>query len=71
MKEWKLTDGASHCPSCEAAAGQRHPMAEWEAAGIFPMSEKLFCSTFCKCELVDTDEAEFGDLGDIPVRDRI
>lgn len=68
MEIWKLSDSGNHCPSCEAAAGQVHPHDAWYDAGIFPKSEKLYCSHSCHCVLELTDLPESGDLAAIPLR---
>jgi len=65
---WILTDSADHCQSCQAASLQIHSYNAWYAAGIYPASPKLYCSEHCQCSLVVTDEAERGNLEDIPVR---
>lgn len=70
MHEWILSEGAEHCESCLAAGGQRHEMADWEAAGITPGSERLFCGAGCRCELNQVDGEEKGDLGAIPLREK-
>jgi hypothetical protein len=79
--KWVL--GASpegrHCPSCLAVAGQVHTMAEWDAAGVTPGLEGLFCQEHCCCRLEATSEASSGAVvpgpmregaGDLPIADR-
>jgi hypothetical protein len=68
--KWVLgeTEGGRHCPSCAAAAGQVHTMAEWDAAGVKPGSAGLCCQGNCKCRLEATGDAVGGVLGDVPVR---
>jgi hypothetical protein len=68
MKKWVLGN-KDHCPSCLAAAGQIHPLHVWEAAGIKPKAQKLYCRQSCCCMLEDIEtDKEAGDLSDIPVR---
>jgi hypothetical protein len=70
--KWVL--GASpegrHCPSCLAVAGQVHTMAEWEAAGVTPGLEGLFCQEHCCCRLEATSEASSGAVVPGPMRNR-
>jgi hypothetical protein len=68
--KWVL--GASpegrHCPSCLAVAGQVHTMAEWEAAGVTPGLEGLFCQEHCCCRLEATSAASSGAVVPGPSR---
>jgi hypothetical protein len=57
-----------HCPSCEALAGQVHTMADWDAAGVAPGSESLYCKGNCHCSLVKTDEPATGNQTVVPLR---
>lgn len=68
--KWVLGDTPEgrHCPSCTAAAGQVHTMAEWDAAGVKPGAAVLCCQGNCKCQLAPTGDAAGGVLKDVPVR---
>jgi hypothetical protein len=68
--KWVLgeTEDGRHCPSCTAAAGQVHTMAEWDAAKLRPGAGTLCCQGNCKCRLEATGDAVGGVLKDVPVR---
>jgi hypothetical protein len=70
--KWVLgnTPEGRHCPSCAAAAGQVHTMADWDAAEVKPGADGLCCQGNCQCQLVPTDEAAGGVLADVPLRNR-
>jgi len=70
MYEWILSGGSEHCESCLAAEGQRHEMAEWEAAGVVPRSSRLYCGAACQCELREVKGEARGKLGDIPLQEK-
>lgn len=67
-KSWILATGRTHCESCLAAAKQIHPESVWHDAGIYPKSPRLFCTHNCNCYLEDTDQEEFGDINEIPIK---
>jgi hypothetical protein len=71
--KWVLgeTEGGRHCPSCAAVAGQVHTMAEWDAAGVKPGADGLFCQGNCQCRLEATDEGAGGVLMNVPMRNRV
>ncbi len=68
--KWTLGDSPDgrHCPSCQALAGQVHTKDEWDAAGIAPGADGLFCQGNCHCSLVETDEPATGRLSGTPQR---
>jgi hypothetical protein len=70
--KWVLgeTMDGRHCPSCTAVAGQVHTMAEWDAAGVRPGGDGLFCQGNCKCRLAPTNEVAVGVLVNVPLRNR-
>jgi hypothetical protein len=68
--KWVLgtTPDGRHCPSCAAAAGQVHTMAEWDAAGMKPGAGGLMCQGNCRCRLEPATVAARGVLADVPLR---
>jgi len=68
--KWVLGDtvGGAHCPSCTAMAGQSHTMAEWDAGGVKPGNDGLFCQGNCQCRLDPTDDPSDGPVMAGPVR---
>lgn len=66
-KKWKATH-INTCPSCSQLHGQVHSAEEWEAAGLQPRSDKLYCKDACNCTLEDTDEPTTGTIADAPMR---
>ena len=66
--KWVLGESDRKCPSCLALAGQVHTEADWDAAGLRPGAEKLYCKENCHCSLVETDDPVSGSLGDLPIR---
>jgi len=70
MHEWVISGMENSCPSCKAAAGQRHPLQEWKDAEIVPGSLRLYCGDHCNCQLKGVDATEpLGNLEDIPLTD--
>jgi hypothetical protein len=67
-KKWKSTNSTNTCPSCEALHSQVHTQDQWDAYGITPKHDRLYCRSGCNCEMQDTDEAESGDLSTVPLR---
>ena len=68
--KWVLGDtvGGAHCPSCTAMAGQSHTMPEWDAGGVKPGDDGLFCQGNCPCRLDPTDDPSDGPVMAGPVR---
>ena len=68
--KWELGDTPEgrHCPSCVAVAGQVHTMAEWNAAGVTPGADALYCQGSCQCQLVPTDAPSGGPVVTGPMR---
>jgi hypothetical protein len=67
--EWKLNEGAEHCPSCAGLAGQVHLESTWQAMGLFPGSPRLFCSKLednCRCVFKTAEGTDQGTLVDVP-----
>ncbi len=58
------------CPSCVAADGQIHSMAEWQGVGLWPQSERLYCQKHCHCTLDAAPEGATasGNIFAIPFR---
>ena len=65
-----LQPGPNNCLSCLAASKQAHPMADWEAAGIYPRSPSPYCAEHCRCEWAEVEGDEVGNLADIPLREQ-
>jgi len=68
--KWTLGDSPDgrHCPSCQALAGQVHTKNEWDAAGIAPGADGLYCEGDCHCSLVETDDPATGKISAVPQR---
>lgn len=66
--EWVMSTTGIHCPSCKAASEQVHTIEEWNAAGVIPHSDKLYCKQNCGCWLALTDKPPIGDINSIPLR---
>lgn len=69
MLEWVLGSTLESCPTCLAAAGQRHRAKDWMKYNLSPQGPELLCGGYnCDCQLKPTKEKAKGRLDRIPTK---